>query len=103
MISLRHAHPALRVGTYQILFAERQVYVFARQLDLEVAIVVVNAGTAPENISFAVQLGEDSHLPTQIAYGKSEILWELGAEHPILSLSIPERSGAILVSISSKP
>ena len=103
LISLRHAHPALRVGTYQILFAERQVYVFARQLDLEVAIVVVNAGTAPENISFAVQLGEDSHLPTQIAYGKGEISWELGAEHPILSLSIPERSGAILVSISSKP
>jgi cyclomaltodextrinase / maltogenic alpha-amylase / neopullulanase len=100
LIQLRHTYPAMRVGKYRTLFAERGVYAFARQLGNEVAIVAVNVGTEPEQISFEVELEGNPNLPDRVAYGSGEMSWghkETRTIQPILSLSIPERSGLILV------
>lgn len=43
-IALRRDHPVLRVGGYRTVYAEGQVFVFARELAQEVAIVAINAG-----------------------------------------------------------
>lgn len=42
-IALRHAHPVLRTGGYRGLYAEDSVYVFARILDNDIAIIALNA------------------------------------------------------------
>jgi glycosidase len=97
LIELRHAHPALRIGKYRTLFAERGIYAFARQLDAEVAIAIVNVGTEPERIGFDVQLEGKFKLPDRVAYGSGQIAWASGGHAPTLSASIPARSGLIVV------
>src|SRR5690606_29022579 len=44
-IALRRAHPVLRTGKYETLFAEGRIYAFARRLEDREAIVVLNAST----------------------------------------------------------
>lgn len=93
LIALRHAHPALRTGAYQVLFAERTVYVFARILGAEEIIVAVNIGTEPAQVSFEAA-GLQSK-PSQMLYGSGEAVWNKGeASH--LDLKLPSRSGCIL-------
>jgi glycosidase len=100
-IDLRHTYPALRIGNYRTLFAEGGVYAFARQLGNEVAIVAVNVSTKTEQISFEVELEGSPNLPDRVVYGSGNILsWgnrETTSIQPILSLSVPGRSGLILV------
>ncbi len=45
LAALRHAHPALRRGTYHQLFAKDDIYAFARCTADETVIVVINAGS----------------------------------------------------------
>jgi neopullulanase len=42
--ALRHAHPVLRTGSFETLFAGGEVYAFRRQLDDAEAIVIFNRG-----------------------------------------------------------
>ena len=44
LISLRHKYPALRVGTYQVIYAEETLYVFLRTWKTEELIITVNVG-----------------------------------------------------------
>ena len=93
LIALRHAHPALRTGAYQTLFAQAQAYVFARILGSEELIIAVNAGTAPANVSIeAVELRSQ---PSKLLYGNAEVEWT-GAGASQLTLSLPPRTGCIL-------
>jgi cyclomaltodextrinase / maltogenic alpha-amylase / neopullulanase len=105
LIQLRHTYPSLRVGNYSTLFAEGGVYAFARQLGHEVAIVAINVGTEPKQISFEVKLESNPNLPDRITYGVSTtFLWEnkngsreTSVIAPILSLAIPARAGLVLI------
>jgi cyclomaltodextrinase len=45
LIALRHAHPALRTGSYKTLYAQDYLYIFERSLPTETLIVAVNVGT----------------------------------------------------------
>jgi neopullulanase len=54
-IELRKATPALRRGTYRVLMAENDVYVFARQLGGDVAIVAFNLSRERRKVSLNVQ------------------------------------------------
>ena len=90
LIALRHNHPALRVGDYQILAAQDMLYVFARTLPEEDIIVAVNPGT--EAAELVVDVGTISSQPNHILYGSGEVSWQEGS----LTLSLPPRSGLIV-------
>ena len=95
LIALRHKYPALRTGSYHVLFAEGTVYVFARKLGDEELIVAINVGTAPaDHVSFEV-VGLQSQ-PNQQLYGTAEVSWSGEGESNHLSLHLAPRSGCIL-------
>ena len=52
IIALRHTYPALRIGSYQILFAQGDIFVFARVLDSEEIVVAVNVGNESAEVAF---------------------------------------------------
>jgi glycosidase len=95
LIALRNKYPALRTGSYHILYAEGTVYVFARILGNEELIVAVNVGTSDANTSFEVTALQSQ--PSQLLYGETEIFWsEEAGKSKQLSLSLPARSASIL-------
>ncbi|AFY70680.1 pullulanase, isoamylase [Thalassoporum mexicanum PCC 7367] len=96
LIALRHAHPALRIGEYEVLFAKDMAYVFARSLPgqpEETAIVAVNAGN--EAISIQVR-AELEHKPSQIVYGKGQANWLGNQTTSAINFDLSARSGLIL-------
>jgi cyclomaltodextrinase / maltogenic alpha-amylase / neopullulanase len=93
LIWLRHAHPALRIGTYRVLHAEGNAYVFVRSLDEAEIVVAVNVGMKSVKISLdLVSLGLKSR-PERVLFGAAEL--ELKAQE--LTISLPPRSGCILM------
>lgn len=96
LIALRHAYPALRTGSYQVLFAQAAVYVFARTLEAEEVIIAVNSGTAPAKVS--LEAANLKSRPSQLLYGTAEAEWTGVGESSKLELSLPARAGCILGS-----
>jgi len=94
LIAIRNAHPALRTGDYNVLFAEGTVYVFARTLDAEELIVAVNIGTEP--VSASVQVKGLQSQPSKMLFGSAEVSWSSEAESPHFAVNLPPRSGCIL-------
>ena len=94
LIALRHAHPALRTGSYKVLLAEGLIYVFARQLGAEGIIVAVNAGTTSEKVT--LNLSALASPPSQMLYGDREVAWSINEDSGNLTLQLPPRSGCIL-------
>ncbi len=91
LIELRHAHPALRTGDYQCLFAEGMVYVFVRKLADEELVVAVNAGTEAAQVTLAA--GDRlSTEPSRLLYGDGSATWQ----NRDLSLDLPARTGLVL-------
>lgn len=89
LISLRQNHPALRIGSYQVLYAQETVYVFARSLENEGLIIAVNVGN--ESIIVNVDCSNLLNKPHQVLFGNGEITWK---DHNVC-LTIPPRSGLI--------
>ena len=89
LIALRHAHPALRIGTYKTLAADGDCYVFARILDDAMIVVAVNAGDRALSVRLADMTVENG----QVLYGEGKVDW-LGDRTAMLE--IPARSGMVL-------
>jgi glycosidase len=102
LAALRHTHPALRTGDYQVLFAQGSVYAFARTLGTEELIVALNVGMEPVKVNVEPQgirlpEGVMSTLqtrPDHLLYGSGTAEWVGGGSH--LNLSLPPRTGLIL-------
>jgi glycosidase len=92
LIALRHAHPALRRGTYRRLYAQGEVYVFERQLGDETLLVAVNAGEGAQGVTLAAAPAG------ALVYGKGEATMQRDG----VRLSIEARSGAIWLQGSEK-
>jgi cyclomaltodextrinase len=97
LISIRQNHPALRIGSYQVLYAVGTVYVFARTLESEELIIAVNVGT--ESITVNIDCCNLPNKPHQVLFGNGEITWKDNN----VSLTIPPRSGLICVNLKSPP
>ena len=97
LIALRHAHPALRTGAYQVLYAQAAVYVFARTLGEEL-IIAVNAGTAPAKVS--IEAASLKSQPSKLLYGTAEAKWTDDKESSQLELTLPARAGCILSAVA---
>ncbi len=93
LIAIRHQYPALRTGSYQVLWAEGLVYVFARILDSEVVIVAVNSST--ESATVKVDVKDLPTFPDQIIYGDCTVNKLTDSQQ--LELNLPGRQGCILV------
>jgi cyclomaltodextrinase / maltogenic alpha-amylase / neopullulanase len=105
LIALRHRYSALRMGRYQLLRTEGEVYVFARMLEAEALIVAVNVG--PETATTTIDLtplGEGVR-PNQLIYGQAQMEWSkderMEWSEQKLILHIPARSGCILAADSA--
>jgi cyclomaltodextrinase / maltogenic alpha-amylase / neopullulanase len=92
LIRLRHQFPALRTGSYEVLYAEGLVYGFARSQDNKTLIIVVNSGTEPAKISIETAGKSISGQPSQICYGTGTANWT----ETQLNVQLARRSGMIL-------
>ncbi len=95
MIALRHAHDALRIGDYRVLYAAGMIYVFARCFGDDALIIAVNVGTQPAQIRLTDlpdTLPELVGRGDRLVYGTGEAEWQQGE----LRLTIPARTGLVL-------
>ncbi|MBC8077033.1 MAG: DUF3459 domain-containing protein [Chloroflexales bacterium] len=92
LIALRHAHGALRTGRFVRLYADKDVFAFARVGDGETIVVAVNAAEQPRSV--AVPLAE--LLPEGVAlkalYGEVEAVVMAGQ----VAITLPARDGVVL-------
>ncbi|HBK24046.1 MAG TPA: alpha-amylase [Planktothrix sp. UBA10369] len=96
LISIRHQYPALRTGSYNILYAEGMVYGFARCLENEELIVMVNSGT--ESAEINVTVTDLKTLPNQLIYGAGKFSWKQENDTTELVVYLPPRQGIILAN-----
>jgi len=94
LIALRHQYAALRTGTYKTLFADHDLYVFARILDQEEVIVAVN--TSKEQVEPVFGVTELKTEPQKVIYGAGRLNWQTTAEGSKLELIVPGRSSIIV-------
>jgi glycosidase len=90
--ALRHAHPALRRGTYTRVYADETCYAFARRLEDETILVLFNAGEKPADLRLPVhELAADGAVLRDVLNDRTWTVSE-GA----IQLSMPPLSGAVL-------
>lgn len=93
LTDMRHAHPALRRGSFQRLHASGDVFAYARTSREETIIVVINAGTT--------EFGTDIPIPT-LGMEDGRLISLLGdfsakvAAGKLVDIHIPPRSGLVL-------
>lgn len=95
LIAIRHEYLALRTGNYEVLFAERNVYIFARILGEEEIMVAVNIGIEAAKVNVIVNKLKSQ--PDKVVYGSCKISWKRENEASKLELNLPERKACILV------
>ncbi|MHB8970055.1 MAG: glycoside hydrolase family 13 protein [Pirellulaceae bacterium] len=93
VIALRHAHPALREGEFQQLYAEGQQYAFVRQNASEILLVVCNMAdsAAAMRLPTSPRLHDGRHLATLFGPATDAVVAE---GH--VRLTCPPRTGLIL-------
>ncbi len=94
LIALRQTYPALRTGDYQVLYAQGELYIFARTLGTEELIIAVNAGTSSATAN--ADVASLRTQPNKLLYGTAEVQWNSERETQQLILTVPARSGCIL-------
>lgn len=91
LIRLRHQYPALRRGSYQVLYAKGQVYVFSRILEQQIIVVAINADT--QNNTVKLDNTQLSLNPHKILFGNGDYKVQPDKS---LELNLLPRSGLIL-------
>jgi cyclomaltodextrinase / maltogenic alpha-amylase / neopullulanase len=92
-VALRHSRPVFRSGRFLPLYARNQVYIFERQLDRDVAIVALNAGTRDETVDLAFPSSQEL-VYTESAFGDNVPDLVGGV---LRGWHLPPRSGAVLL------
>lgn len=93
VIALRKAHPALRVGSFQRLYADDAVYVFARALNDSRIVVAVNVAEEARVVDLPNDSRGGADDSSQVLWGASEAVsrYESG-----LRLRLPARGGVVV-------
>ncbi|QDU91476.1 Neopullulanase [Pirellulimonas nuda] len=92
--ALRHAHPALRTGSFQTLHAEGDVYAFRRALGDDDLMVLFNTAFEPQELSIRV---------AGVADGEFRQVWPSGPSRNhavrdgLWSPDVPARAGVVVV------
>ena len=92
LIAMRHAHPALRTGAYRRLYADEDVYVFAREGDGEKLLVAVNVAEQPRTVAVPASglLAEGAELKP--VFGQTSARVEAGQ----VRLDLAPRDGIVM-------
>ena len=90
LIALRHQYPALRTGSYEILYAQGSVYVFARILNQAEIIIAINSGTESITVNFPVTKLESQ--PERVLLGSGRLAWQSEVERSHLEITLPPRN-----------
>jgi neopullulanase len=90
LLRLYHAQPALRRGVFKPVFAEENVVVLERTLEINHAVVIVNAGDSSAALDVAVDIRDGSY---QDALSQQT----LTVKQNRLVAEVPARSGILLV------
>ncbi|MEO1428024.1 MAG: glycoside hydrolase family 13 protein [Cyanobacteria bacterium J06633_8] len=93
LIALRHTYPCLRTGDYKVLFAEGDVYVFARILDQKELIIAVNVGTTEAKVN--VDITNLQSKPNKLLYTSDKVELDRKEDSQI-SLNISQRTGCVI-------
>jgi cyclomaltodextrinase / maltogenic alpha-amylase / neopullulanase len=93
LIALRNAHPALRVGTYRVLYAEGDGYAFVRSLEAAEIVVAVNVGLEPIRMRLDLASMGSNSRPERVLFGAAKL--DLQAAH--LTIDLAPRSGCVLM------
>ncbi|VXD24100.1 Cyclomaltodextrinase [Planktothrix paucivesiculata PCC 9631] len=96
LIAIRHQYPALRTGSYNILYAEDMVYGFTRCLENEELIMMVNSGTESAVINLIVT--DLKTRPNQLIYGECKFSWKQENHTTELEVYLLPRQGIILAN-----
>jgi cyclomaltodextrinase / maltogenic alpha-amylase / neopullulanase len=97
LIALRKAYPALRRGSYQRLYADREVMAFGRWLDQDRLVIALNTSTATKTVDIPVQpIGAERAEGALSDAFQVDQRWTIvqGVLHQV---KIPPRSGLVLV------
>jgi cyclomaltodextrinase / maltogenic alpha-amylase / neopullulanase len=94
LIALRHQYSSLRTGNYKTLYAEQDIYVFARILDHEEVIIAINRGKEQSVVTFVVTQLQSQ--PSDVVYGLGRLAWHLTSESQKLEITLPPRSSLIV-------
>jgi len=86
LIALRQKYSSLRTGTYKILFADQNIYIFARILDNEEVIIAVNIGEEKFRVEFPVT--ELKLQPQNSVFGSGNITWHLAEDKKKIEISL---------------
>ncbi|TAE54298.1 MAG: glycoside hydrolase family 13 protein [Nostocales cyanobacterium] len=89
LINLRHQYIALRIGSYEVIYAEKTLFVFARSWENEELMIAVNVGE--ESVTASFDGGNLECKPQNLLFGNGEIRWD----NENISLNIPARSGCV--------
>ncbi|MFE4107978.1 glycoside hydrolase family 13 protein [Almyronema epifaneia] len=92
LIALRHAHPALRTGTYEPLATPGKCYVFKRSLADETLIVAVNVGEADAIVQISKAELKAEAVQAKVLYGSGQGEWQ----DKTLEITVPARSGLVM-------
>lgn len=92
LIAMRRAHPALRTGAYHRLYADEDVYAFAREGDGEKLLVAVNVAEKPRRVSVPTGelFGEEADLESVFGQGTARV------EEGQVRLDLPARDGRVM-------
>jgi cyclomaltodextrinase len=94
LIAIRHAHPALRIGSYHRLYADLNTYVFVRVHEGERILVAVNVADEPLTIVAPNSNFFTTEKPLTALYGTIQAtISDLG----LLQIELPARSGGLLI------
>ncbi|HUS14198.1 MAG TPA: glycoside hydrolase family 13 protein [Chloroflexia bacterium] len=91
-IAMRRAHPALRTGVYQGLYASDGVYAFARALGDDYVVVAMNTSRARRLLHLPVTDALSGSGPWQILLGEGQAV----VQGSVLEVALPPRGGLAL-------
>jgi cyclomaltodextrinase len=92
-IALRHAHPALRRGSLQQLYADQRQYAYARRDDSETLLVVLNADEQSSALHVPVRDIVPEGGAVRLLFGAADTA---PVQNGHLQLTIPPRAGVVL-------
>ncbi len=93
LIALRRANPALRVGEYQRLYADNDVYTFARRHEGSTIVTVLNVAEAARTVQIPASGLPMGDTAPSCLFGSCQVL-DTGSEG--LRLQLPARGGVVL-------
>ena len=92
-IALRHAHPALRRGTFTQVYAKDQQFAFLRADDHETLLVAFNSGDDSSDVSIELPDSQPGKTTPENLFGNGSAAW---SDHGRITISIPARSAQVV-------